>query len=66
MRPGRPRRARGTYRWPLGDRQPRLLEHVWPGVFAAGDVRVEATRRVAGAVGDGALAVRFAHQVRQA
>ena len=47
------------------DRQPHLLETVWPGVFAAGDVRAEATKRVAGAVGDGALAVRFAHQVLQ-
>jgi thioredoxin reductase (NADPH) len=56
----------GPYRWPLGDRQPHLLETVWPGVFAAGDVRAAATKRVAGAVGDGALAVRFAHQVLQA
>jgi thioredoxin reductase (NADPH) len=55
----------GPYRWPLNDRQPHLLETVWPGVFAAGDVRAEATKRVAGAVGDGALAVRFAHQVLQ-
>jgi thioredoxin reductase (NADPH) len=43
-----------------------LLETVWPGVFGAGDVRAGATKRVAGAVGDGALAVRFAHQVLQA
>ena len=40
-----------------------LLETVRPGVFVAGDVRSESTQRVAGAVGDGALAVRFAHQV---
>jgi len=56
----------GAYRWPLGERQPHLLETVWPGVFAAGDVRAAATKRVAGAVGDGALAVRFAYQVLQA
>ena len=56
----------GPHPWPLGDRQPQLLETVWPGVFAAGDVRAAATKRVAGAVGDGALAVRFAHQVLQA
>ena len=56
----------GPYRWPIGDRQPHLLETVWPGVFAAGDVRAAATKRVAGAVGDGSLAVRFAHQVLQA
>jgi thioredoxin reductase (NADPH) len=53
----------GPNRWPVGDRQPLMLETVWPGVFAAGDVRAGATKRVAGAVGDGALAVRFAHQV---
>ncbi len=49
-----------------GDRAPHLLETVRPGVFAAGDVRAGATKRVAGAVGDGALAVRFAHQVLDA
>jgi thioredoxin reductase (NADPH) len=53
----------GPNRWPETDRRPQLLETVWPGVFAAGDVRSGATKRVAGAVGDGALAVRFAHQV---
>jgi thioredoxin reductase (NADPH) len=57
--------CQGPNRWPVGDRQPHLLETVWPGVFAAGDVRAGATKRVAGAVGDGALAVRFAHQVLQ-
>ena len=49
--------------WPLDDRLPHMLETVRPGVFAAGDVRSGATNRVAGAVGDGAMAVRFAHQV---
>jgi thioredoxin reductase (NADPH) len=53
----------GPNRWTVSDRQPHLLETVWPGVFAAGDVRAGATQRVTGAVGDGALAVRFAHQV---
>ena len=53
----------GPNRWRPTDREPHLLETVWPGVFAAGDVRAGATKRVAGAVGDGALAVRFAHQV---
>jgi thioredoxin reductase (NADPH) len=56
-------RCEGPNRWPERDRQPHLLETVWPGVFAAGDVRSGATKRVTGAVGDGALAVRFAHQV---
>ena len=49
--------------WPLGDREPHLLETVRPGVFAAGDVRAGASNRVAGAVGDGAMVVRFAHDV---
>lgn len=53
-------------RWPLADRDPHLLETVRPGVFAAGDVRGGASNRVAGAVGDGALAVRFAHAVLDA
>jgi thioredoxin reductase (NADPH) len=50
-------------RWPLTDREPHLLETTRPGVFAAGDVRADASKRVAGAVGDGALVVRFAHEV---
>jgi thioredoxin reductase (NADPH) len=49
--------------WPLVDREPALLETVRPGVFAAGDVRAGASNRVAGAVGDGALVVRFAHEL---
>ena len=49
--------------WPLPDREPHLLETVRPGVFTAGDVRAGASKRVAGAVGDGALVVRFAHAV---
>ena len=55
----------GPNRWPDGDRRPHMLETVWPGVFAAGDVRAGATKRVSGAVGDGGLAVRFAHEVLQ-
>ncbi len=55
----------GHLAWPLADREPHLLETVRPGVFAAGDVRTGATNRVAGAVGDGALAVRFVHDVLQ-
>ncbi len=49
--------------WPLSDREPHLLETIRPGVFAAGDVRAGAAKRVAGAVGDGALVVRFAYDV---
>jgi thioredoxin reductase (NADPH) len=53
----------GHLAWPLKDREPHLLETVRPGVLAAGDVRAGATNRVAGAVGDGALAVRFVHDL---
>src|SRR4051812_44302288 len=37
----------GYLRWPLGDRQPHMLETTRPGVFAAGDVRTDASKRVA-------------------
>ena len=53
----------GHLSWPLADREPNLLETIRPGVFAAGDVRAGASNRVAGAVGDGAMAVRFVQQV---
>ncbi|HEV3378562.1 MAG TPA: FAD-dependent oxidoreductase [Thermoleophilaceae bacterium] len=53
----------GYLRWPLTEREPHLLETIRPGVFAAGDVRAGASKRVAGAVGDGALVVRFAYDV---
>jgi thioredoxin reductase (NADPH) len=50
-------------RWPLPDREPCTVETTCPGVFAAGDVRSKTTKRVAFAVGDGALAVTCAHRV---
>jgi thioredoxin reductase (NADPH) len=50
-------------RWPLEDREPCVVETTCPGVFAAGDVRSGTTKRVAFAVGDGALAVTCAHRV---
>jgi thioredoxin reductase (NADPH) len=50
-------------RWPLTDREPCIVETTSPGVFAAGDVRSGTTKRVAFAVGDGALAVTCAHRV---
>jgi thioredoxin reductase (NADPH) len=43
------------------DRGPVLLECTRPGVFAIGDVRRGSTKRVAAAVGDGALVVRSIH-----
>jgi thioredoxin reductase (NADPH) len=45
-----------------GDRQPLLLETTRPDVFAVGDVRSGSTKRVASAVGDGALVVRSMHE----
>ncbi|MFN8593668.1 MAG: FAD-dependent oxidoreductase [Thermomicrobiales bacterium] len=50
----------GIGSWPL-ERLPRALETSLPGVFAAGDVRHGAMNRVASAVGEGALAIRSAH-----
>ncbi|HET9898553.1 MAG TPA: FAD-dependent oxidoreductase [Streptosporangiaceae bacterium] len=47
--------------WPL-DRQPYHLETSMPGVFAAGDVRAESAKRVASAVGEGAMAVMLVHR----
>jgi thioredoxin reductase (NADPH) len=47
--------------WPL-DRDPLALETSLPGVFAAGDVRHGSTKRVAGAVGEGAMAAALAHR----
>lgn len=43
-------------------RQPFLLETSRPGVFAAGDVRSGSVKRVASAVGEGAMAVMFVHE----
>jgi thioredoxin reductase (NADPH) len=47
--------------WAL-QRDPYLLETSVPGIFAAGDVRQGAVRRVASAVGEGAIAVSLVHQ----
>nr|MDQ3570496.1 fused response regulator/thioredoxin-disulfide reductase [Actinomycetota bacterium] len=48
-------------RWPL-ERDPYLLETSLPGAFAVGDVRASSVKRVASAVGEGAIAVQFVHQ----
>jgi thioredoxin reductase (NADPH) len=50
-----------TEDWPLR-RDPFALETSVPGVFAAGDVREGAVRRVASAVGEGSVAVTFVHR----
>jgi thioredoxin reductase len=47
--------------WPL-DRDPFFLESSVPGVFVAGDVRAESVKRVASAVGEGAMAVMLVHR----
>jgi thioredoxin reductase (NADPH) len=48
--------------WQELSREPYLLETSLPGVFAAGDVRSGSIKRVASAVGEGAMAVRLVHQ----
>jgi thioredoxin reductase (NADPH) len=47
--------------WPLA-RPPLFLETSLPGVFAAGDVRHRSTKRVASAVGEGAIAIQLVHE----
>jgi thioredoxin reductase (NADPH) len=47
--------------WPL-DRAPYHLEASVPGIFVAGDVRAESAKRVASAVGEGAMAVMLVHR----
>jgi thioredoxin reductase (NADPH) len=41
---------------------PLTLESSLPGLFAAGDVRSGSVKRVASAVGEGAMAVRLVHE----
>ncbi|HET6651548.1 MAG TPA: FAD-dependent oxidoreductase [Nocardioides sp.] len=55
------RPAAGLDRWPLA-RAPFALETSLPGVFAAGDVRLDSMKRVASAVGEGAMAVHLVHR----
>jgi thioredoxin reductase (NADPH) len=57
----RNRHGEGLTRWPL-DREPFYLETNVPGMFAAGDVRHGSVKRVASAVGEGAMAVAFVHR----
>jgi thioredoxin reductase (NADPH) len=55
---GRPTLAK---RWPLA-RAPFALETSVPGVFAAGDVRLDSMKRVASAVGEGAMSIYQVHR----
>ena len=54
----------GKTKWSL-DRDPLLTETSVPGIFAAGDVQNGTVKRVATAVGQGALSVSFVHQYLQ-
>jgi thioredoxin reductase (NADPH) len=47
--------------WSL-ERPPYALETSVPGVFAAGDVRLDSMKRVASAVGEGAMAIYLVHR----
>jgi thioredoxin reductase (NADPH) len=53
--------ARPKYSWSL-PRQPLMLETSLPCVFAVGDVRAGNVKRVASAVGEGAIAVHLVHR----
>jgi thioredoxin reductase (NADPH) len=48
-------------RWPLA-RVPQMLETSLPGVFAVGDVRAGNVKRVASAVGEGAISIHLVHR----
>lgn len=50
-----------TFVWPLS-RSPQMLETSLPAVFAVGDVRSGNVKRVASAVGEGAIAVHLVHR----
>jgi thioredoxin reductase (NADPH) len=47
--------------WPL-DRAPQMLETSLPAIFAVGDVRAGNVKRVASAVGEGAIAIHLVHR----
>jgi len=54
-------RSSGAIAWPL-ERPPQMLETSLPGVFAVGDVRAGNVKRVASAVGEGAISVHLVHR----
>jgi thioredoxin reductase (NADPH) len=59
--PDLPRNERGVKGWKL-ERDPFLFETSVPGIFAAGDVRAGANRRVAAAVGEGSASTHSIHR----
>lgn len=62
IRTGSAASERGAEAFAALERAPLPLETSSPGVFAAGDVRSGSVQRVASAVGEGAMAVRFVHE----
>jgi thioredoxin reductase (NADPH) len=50
-----------NFEWPLS-RSPLLLETSVPGIFGVGDTRAGSVKRVASAVGEGAMAVHLVHR----
>lgn len=55
-------KTNGSLAWPLA-RAPQMLETSLPAVFAVGDVRSGNVKRVASAVGEGAISVHLVHRV---
>ena len=55
------RGSQPSFPWPLA-RAPQMLETSLPGVFAVGDVRSGNVKRVASAVGEGAISVHLVHR----
>lgn len=51
-------------RWPI-KREPLGFETSMPGVFAAGDVRLNFTKRIAAAAGEGSVAIQMVHSYLQ-
>jgi len=54
-------RGNSSFGWHLA-RSPQMLETSMPGVFAVGDVRSGNVKRVASAVGEGAISVHLVHR----
>jgi thioredoxin reductase (NADPH) len=52
--------ANAPQKWPLG-RSPLMLETSLPAVFAVGDIRSGNVKRVASAVGEGAISIHLVH-----
>jgi thioredoxin reductase (NADPH) len=53
--------ANAPQKWPL-DRPPQMLESSLPAVFAVGDIRSGNVKRVASAVGEGAISIHLVHR----